>query len=329
MKNWFYPWVLPNSIIVLCRAKMLFAAVLFLCPQTKAQVNVYHPLPDSNAVWGMMAWCSDWNCGTYRYVQYYMAGDTVIDGATYKIIGQSVSVDYEGGCTCQVPEDLGEGYLREDTAARKVYWRIPGSDTDTLLYDFTLEPGDTLNGLAGNTDMCGSFVFTVQSIDSILEGSSYRKRINFFADPCNPFSIIEGLGSTAGLTACYIPAPASAGIQLHCVTVEDSVLYTAPCAPSLLTCGELETGVLEGMGPAGGPITLQPNPTTGMVKLVGHFDHSPLDLLICDVAGKAVYRSRLFQGKSTIDISTLGKGLYIALVFRNGVLVRSEKLVKE
>ncbi len=67
----------------------------------------------------------------------------------------------------------------------------------------------------------------------------------------------------------------------------------------------------------------------GMVKLVGHFDHSPLDLLICDVAGKAVYRSRLFQGKSTIDISTLGKGLYIALVFRNGVLVRSEKLVKE
>lgn len=231
------------------RYAWLCAALCATMPQASAQFNVYHPFPDSNAVWGMMAWCSDWNCGTYRYVQYYMAGDTVIDGTAYKIIDQSVSIWYGGGCTCQVPEDLGEGYLREDTAARKVYWRIPGSDTDALLYDFTLEPGDTLNGLAGNTDMCGSFVFTVQSIDSILMGSSYRKRINFFADPCNPFSIIEGVGSTAGLTACYIPAPASAGIQLHCATVGNSVLYTGPCAPSLLTCGELETGVHEGMPP--------------------------------------------------------------------------------
>jgi hypothetical protein len=38
---------------VLLRGALLVAAICILMPRTKAQFNVYHPFPDSNAVWGM------------------------------------------------------------------------------------------------------------------------------------------------------------------------------------------------------------------------------------------------------------------------------------
>jgi hypothetical protein len=278
----------------------------------------------------MGAGCTDLNCGTYRYVQDYITGDTVIDGSAYKIIGQSVSVDYED-CNCIIPEDLGEGFLREDTAARKVYWRFPSLTTDTLLYDFTLELGDTLRGLYGSSGMCSSTVFTVQSIDSVPVGSSYRKRINFSNiafDPCNPTSIIEGVGSTTGLTTCYA-IPNSFAIRLECFTIGDSLLYSAPCAPALLSCGNLPSGVSGGAWLADKLIAFHPNPTAGIIQLVYHFNQSPLDLLICDVTGKAVFRSHITQEQSPIDITSLGKGIYMALVFQSGVLIRAEKLVKQ
>lgn len=310
-----------SRLRLLIRCALALAATI----PANAQFNVYHPFPDSNAVWGMVAGCTDWNCGTYRYVQDYIAGDTVIDGNTYRIIAQSVSVDYEG-CSCTIPEGLGGGFLREDTAERKVYWRFPGATIDTLLYDFTLELGDTLRGLYANT--CGGIVFTVQSIDSTLVGGSYRKRINFNPDPCNPTSIIEGVGATTGLTSCAF-VPASAGTRLECFTVGDSLLYTAPCGPTVLACGTLTTGVPDGTGHTDRSITFQPNPTTGRINLVCHFNHTPLDLLICDVTGKAVFRSRITHEQTTVDIASLGNGVYMALVFQAGALVQSEKIVKQ
>ncbi len=292
-----------------------------------AQVSVYHPFPDSNAVWGMTASCTDWNCGTYRYIQDYMAGDTVIDGNAYTIIAQSVSGDFEG-CSCTIPEDLGAGFLREDTAARKVYWRFPSATSDTLLYDFTLEVGDTLGGLYGNTGLCAQGIFTVQYIDSILVGNSYRKMIVFQGGPCNPTAIIEGVGSTNGLTACYT-IPTSFSIRLDCFTVADTLLYSAPCGPTQISCGDLPSGVQGVAWPVAEPIAFHPNPMASVVQLVCRAGLCPLDLVLRDVTGKAVVRSRITQARSTLDLTALGKGVYMALVFRNGVLVRSEKLVKQ
>lgn len=277
------------------------------CSLALAQTSVYHPFPDSNAVWGMMAWCSDWNCGTYRYVQYYMAGDTVIDGTAYKIIGQSVSGDFEG-CSCSIPEDVGAGFLREDTAAHKVYWRFPGASSDTLLYDFTLELGDTLRGLYGNTGLCSEAIFTVQSIDSVLVGNGYRRRINFSdvdIDPCNPTSIIEGVGATTGLTSCYA-TPASFGISLRCFTVGDSLLYLAPCGPDLVACGELPLGITAN-GRFGKPdLTVTPNPSAALF----HLSQPAGKITLFNAMGRLLFRTH----GSTIDLGAHPPGVYTAVV---------------
>ncbi|MGB3870202.1 MAG: T9SS type A sorting domain-containing protein [Flavobacteriales bacterium] len=296
------------SVCDMAARPLLIAVLPFLSwSWATAQTSVYHPFPDSNAVWGMIAGCTDWNCGTYRYVQYYMAGDTVIDGNGYKIIDQSVSSDYES-CSCGIPGDVGEGFLRENLVTRKVYWRFPGSTADTLLYDFTLELGDTLRGLYGNTGLCSQAIFTVQSIDSVLVGSGYRRRVNFSdidIAPCNPTSIIEGVGATTGLTSCYA-GPTSFGIRLECFTVGDSLFYSALCGPDLAACGELPLGIAANGQSRKPDVAALPNPSIGLF----HFGQAVEQIIVYNAQGKLLFQQ---HGKD-VDLSAFPPGLYHAVV---------------
>ena len=154
------------------------------------QTNVYHQFPDTNATWegqaGTLAgpgftFISDW--------LYSITGDTIIGSTHYKKIGCGQN---KSTCAC----------YRQDIVNRKVYAVFPESNfqpfpevvkgNELLLYDFSLAIGDTLKRrLSGCEDF--SVVF---SIDSILIGNQYRRKINF--DFGNT-SIIEGIGSTSGL----------------------------------------------------------------------------------------------------------------------------------
>lgn len=276
------------------------------CSLASAQTSVYHPFPDSNAVWGMVSGCSDMvlQCGNSVYIQNYFAGDTSIEGNTYKVVHEVVSQD-PGGC-CGPPEDLGPGYLRDDTAAHKVYWRIPGMDADTLLFDFTLEVGDTLGGLYGNTGLCAGGLFTVQSIDSVQVGGSFRRRINFSGtDPCQQTSIIEGVGSTNGLTACYA-TPNTFSILLMCFTVNGELLYMSPCGePYLQACGELPSRIPDNANNFGsvGPT---PNPSIGLF----HFSQAAEQIIVYNAQGKLLFR----QHGNEVDLSAYPPGVYTAVV---------------
>jgi hypothetical protein len=164
-------YFLRYSLLGLCRASLLCGAVLFLSPQAKAQFNVYHPFPDSNAVWGMESGCLDNQCGDAAYIQNYYAGVTLMDAYVYKRVQEIYVLTSNNGC-CYPPTDLGSFYMREDTANRIVYCREENMDEDVVLYDFSLLVGDTLTGYMGTCDM----TWTVQSIDSILIGTYYRKK---------------------------------------------------------------------------------------------------------------------------------------------------------
>lgn len=180
-------------------------------PQASAQFNVYHPFPESGAVWGMNTGCREVSCGDWGYIQNYYTGDTLIHGYEYKRVHTTYVPMTSNGC-CSPPRWELPTNIREDTTARRVYLRLDGMDSDTLLYDFAVQIGGTLRGYLGNCNL-----FTVESIDSVLVGSSFRKRINFtsyFGD-CHDLSIIEGIGSTKGLIECVVPS-FQEGIGLLC-----------------------------------------------------------------------------------------------------------------
>lgn len=155
--------------------------------QSVAQTNVYHPFPDSNASW--LIEC----CGVVgppptppscNWIQHQVTGaDTIIGSYTYKKV-------FDGSSFV--------GAYRQNIPNKKVYCiNQLFQNTEYLLYDFALAVGDTFT--ARPLADCDSFS-VVTSIDSILIGGGYRKKINFQSITCCAFiSIIEGIGSEAGL----------------------------------------------------------------------------------------------------------------------------------
>jgi len=66
----------------------------------KAQTNVYHPFPDSNALW--REYSGGYQCSCCSDYQYFITGDTIINSFTYHKIkksGVKYSEDMSGFCT--------------------------------------------------------------------------------------------------------------------------------------------------------------------------------------------------------------------------------------
>jgi len=297
------------------------------CSLASAQTSIYHPFPDSNAVWGMKSWCMDGQCGDAALIQNRYAGDTLIEGLLYKRIHEVFVMTSSNGC-CYPPEDLGSGFLREDTLAKRVFWRSGAMAQDSLLYDFDAQVGDTLKGYMGSCGDWGQY-WTVESIDSTLIGINYRKRINFQVfDPCTRFAIVEGVGSMMGLTTCpYIPF--EFGITLQCFTASDSLLYSAPCGPDIEACGDLASTIPERFSANGPYLRISPNPATGYLHVDFDMASMPAMLIILDMRGVPVLEFSTNQPRSDIDISPLSPGPYVLLVKKKGTLVSYAKLIKQ
>src|SRR3972149_3189599 len=96
---------------VLCPASFCFLTLDFY--YSSAQTNVYHPFPDSNAVWiSLSANMSEPQCPDHSLSRYELKGDTLINGKNYNKL-------YGMGCTykcniwsefCLTP-DAGCSYL--------------------------------------------------------------------------------------------------------------------------------------------------------------------------------------------------------------------------
>lgn len=313
----------PNPAVRAVQRVLLVCAMAIAVP-VKAQFNDYHPFPDSNAVWGMTSWCMDGQCGDAAHIQNSYAGDTLIDGFQYKRIQEIFVMTSSNGC-CYPPENLGSGFIREDTIAKKVYWRSEAMAGDTLLYDFDVQVGDTLTGYMGSCDM----TWTVGSIDSILIDLNYRKRINYEVsfDPGIQFSIIEGIGSTYGLTTCPF-VPFEMGIFLSCYTVDGDLLYP-PSGADMAACGDLTSAVDPHMALGSSPLTCMPNPATDRLVLQCDVSRLPLDVSVVDLTGVVHLRYVLNMANSAIDISSLSSGVYFLHAVRRGTLVTTEMFIKQ
>jgi hypothetical protein len=176
--------------------KYILIWTLLISTTSIGQTSSYHSMPDSGAVWNFhYTFYCFWTGGGVADIYYSLtvSGDTIINGNTYHKLyrpyAQSFSVGNCGGVLIGY-----NGAFREDTSNRKVYYVPIANSVEQLLYDFNLQVGDTV---VGYLQSLISPYDTVQSIDSILIGNSYRKRWNI--NPCYDIYLIEGIGSTYGL----------------------------------------------------------------------------------------------------------------------------------
>src|SRR2546423_12671923 len=120
---------------------LLIAAMAFYT--TTAQTNVYHPFPDSNAIWNEGS-VSNAGCGPFtpllEWYSYLLTGDTLIKGVQYhKLMTPFIA----SNCASNMPTGY-RGGIRQEIQNKKVFFVQPNDSVDYLLYDFNLQVGDTL-----------------------------------------------------------------------------------------------------------------------------------------------------------------------------------------
>jgi len=108
--------------------KLLLLFSLSIVLTAKAQTSVYHPFPDSDAVWTQEYIGDDYpTCHSTATFSYVMQGDTIINALNYhKINIPYVNWNYNNPNCMLGPNCPGSCWeLRQDTALRKVF--VPGN----------------------------------------------------------------------------------------------------------------------------------------------------------------------------------------------------------
>lgn len=213
--------------------------VLAVSSQLFAQEYEYVPFPDSGAVWSEM-YTSDETMVVYE--NFALSGeDTIINDISYKKLYLFHESFFDKNKFIYI------GGIREDNAKHiyymgdSVHWLKPynsfddyNKEKELLLYDFSLEIGDTL--WESNTNVYGKLI--VRDIDTIQIGNTLRKKFYF-----NYFWVewIEGIGSLRGLLFAPSDIPTGSSYpynSLICFIQNDIVLYHNDyyddCFPSTL-----------------------------------------------------------------------------------------------
>ena len=183
---------------------LLVLSFMSLINMSYAQTNVYHKFPAYVAEWkGTFGGYQSPGCYEFTYSLNY--NEQYIGNLNYHVITLNKinhSFDMTGMCNFNsIPwySSSSPGAIREDTIARKVYFLETGSTTEKLLYDFSLNVGDTVKTCI--TTLCMPGVVITQ-IDSVLINGNYRKQWTVERPGClfnDHGKIIEGIGSTMGL----------------------------------------------------------------------------------------------------------------------------------
>jgi len=231
-----------------------YLLTFLFCPfSLLAQTNVYHPIPDSAAVWaeeGVYLVSSDPFDLNYFERSYVTDGDTMIGSYIYTRIHSNYH-DY------LYFYGYGHFYysytlylMRQDTASRKVYLYMNGGDT--LLYDYNLNVGDILPP-SFKLLWSNNTTITVSSIDSVQVGTVYHKRIR---TSLGFWDLIEGVGSNQGFIPVMLDFEAGDN-YIRCfsrngITAYSYSSFTGNCQP----LGSSEQSIASALA-------ISPNPSSG------------------------------------------------------------------
>jgi len=190
------------------------------------------------------------------------------------------------------------GKVQESSLHDKI-WYIPPEETDSILvYDMTLEKGDTfiLHGQPGQVDT--------------VYFKNNRKHIEFNVHTYwgDSIQFIEGIGPNVSFIYFYensgIHAP-----YVACKFNNNAHVYAVDNPEHFVGCTFNTSGVWEN-SVEDFPVQIYPNPFNDHLKVTG-VNNNEFGLKIVDVCGNIVIDKRLYNN-TTLNTGMLVKGFYIA-----------------
>ena len=232
----------------------------------------------------------------YRSYWIKFEGDTIINDLEYKKVLQaddSIHSDW-----------YINGFIREEVANQKVYLYDKYRDENMLLYDFSLETGDSI--LTGD----GVFFAKVDSVIYEPFGNSTDTLKQIYFDSGGVW--IEGIGSLwgvlEGLNAFYM---VGATLKLVCYYENDFLVYHNPdfetCFPDITTVSVSMFGNKK-------EIEIFPNPASDKITIYSQSSRI-LEVKIYDLTGTCLYQ-KFYTETNRIDLNTdyFPKGMYVLKV---------------
>jgi hypothetical protein len=293
-------WATYKKTIGMKKILVLFSTILTLVANGQTS---YYSFPDSNAVWNIETYYQCWGGvpgPVYQFYSITFSGDTLISSQTYHKLTAPFVETYASGCSGGgIVLDVYKGAIRQDSTNRKVFFVPPSNNIEELLYDFNMQVGDTVKGYL---ETFASPVDTVESIDSVLVGSTYRKRwnINLGYD----IHLIEGIGSTFGLVE-RSPGngPDWAAYSITCFQQDGQPLY-----PETASTCELITSI-NSKDKFLNQINVFPNPSEGSLTI--DFGETNIkEVQLTDILGNILLH-RVLNAQTNFEIKELKGGTYI------------------
>ena len=272
------------------------------------------PLVAEGKQWNVVYTYAPWPPVNRVTDAYKMEGDTMVEGAAYKKLFSTRSEHFTNWELCGVLRETEEGRVFH----RKYNWNHTFGE-EHILYDFTLQPGDSI--CYNSTDR----LMLLSVDDIVLEDGSVRKRY-YFQYYCGWWmdeyeTWIEGMGSNLGLVNPGSRFLVGGEYDLLCYYEDDDLVWQHPVFNS---CYLGSDGLDENETAA--PVSVYPNPTTGRVTVTGE------NLQRADVINILGQRVLSIQGKGDelqLDLSRLPAGVYTLRVTMEDGSVYSDKVVKE
>lgn len=261
----------------------------------------YTPFPDSNAVWVDHSYFFEIGYPGWLDPQYLYWIDN------YCVSGQDTVIGTEIYTQVHICGGDYFGALR-DNGGQVLY--VPKDSTiEFILYDFTLEVGDSIAYPIGFWQSTYD-TLVVHSVDSILISGEFRTRIEF---ENIPDYWIEGIGCTAGLfIEPYMNNNVSGGFsEMFCFSHDDTV-YVQHGSAGNYGAGScaLHYGTVQ-KNEQDYSITAYPNPTFGSVFLETDLDTSFESIIVTNGLGQKINpETNLSDSRLEIDLSKFPSGIY-------------------
>lgn len=277
-------------------------------------------------------------CVDHENHEYYVNGDTIVNTEVFKKIYFNYThfqyvfncTNYTNPCLCcqyacnpLVETSKYAGGLRGDSG--RIYFLPPSESKDTLLYDFTLNVGDTLpTSYIYDPAMLG---LRVSRIDTVLIGTQYRKKfiLSPFQAGCflgdTATWMIEGIGHRQGLLEpmfCVFEI----GCGIDCYSELGKTVFPDSSAWCSFTIGVAEQAKEEIN------FAVFPNPVHN--KLGVRWDNNSVqEITLLNTLGEKIYAEDVnHRSVLSIEVGNLPSGMYLLQArTKNGLLMK--KILKQ
>ncbi|HLO60207.1 MAG TPA: T9SS type A sorting domain-containing protein [Bacteroidales bacterium] len=249
--------------------------------------------------------------------KYFIDGDTVVGTRTYFKLYKTGIIYLE---TPFLVTHKYMGAIRD--SADRIYYMDKEDDSEKMLYDFTVEVGDTIQ-------VEGGMEYPVSDITTLPNG---RKQyvLDIMTVHCGSANtFIEGIGWLGGLlegNSCS-GHPGVRGSYLVCYSEDGEVKYQTEQSRCYqqVACGDI---ILSPNNPAGSKVPVVVIMPGGKMSItLSDQETSMWDIKIFNTSGQLSFYKES-DLSSPIDISMLEKGVYVVKLSNNGISYSSKFVIQ-